>query len=179
MVNSPTQLKVRWDVPYSHQEHPVESYNIQIVNMNSGNVLESLLGYTETNYVYTFDDDVQYCQILTVSITAVSAVGQSNPASVSRGIRWDVPYSHQEHPVESYNIQIVNMNSGNVLESLLGYTETNYVYTFDDDVQYCQILTVSITAVSAVGQSNPASVSRGIIFLLVRQVSLNNIMKDL
>ena len=86
MVNSPTQLKVQWDVPYSHQEHPIESYNIQILNMNSGNVLESLLEYTETNYVYTFDDDVQYCQILTVSITAVSAMGQSTPASVSRGI---------------------------------------------------------------------------------------------
>ena len=53
--------------------------------MSSGDILESLLEYTETSYVYTFDEDVQYCQILTVNVTAISAVGQSVPASVSKG----------------------------------------------------------------------------------------------
>ena len=85
MINSSSQLKIQWGVPYSHQEYPVESYNIQIVNMSSGHVLESLLEYIETSYVYTFNDDVQYCQILTVNVTAISAVGQSVPASVSKG----------------------------------------------------------------------------------------------
>ena len=83
--NSSSQLKVKWNVPYSHQKYPVESYNIQIVNVSSGDVLESLLNYAETSYVYTIEDYVQYCQILTVNVTAVSAVGQSIPASVSRG----------------------------------------------------------------------------------------------
>ena len=53
--------------------------------MSSGDILESLLEYTETSYVYTFDEDVQYCQILTVNVTAISAVGPSVPASVSKG----------------------------------------------------------------------------------------------
>ena len=39
----------------------------------------------ETSYVYTFEDEVQYCQILTVNVTAVSALGSSVPGSVSRG----------------------------------------------------------------------------------------------
>ena len=85
MINTSSQLKIYWGVPYSHQKYPIESYNIQIVNMSSGNVLESLLEYVETSYVYTFEDDVQYCQILTVNVMAVSAVGQSITASVSRG----------------------------------------------------------------------------------------------
>ena len=58
------------------------------MNTSSGNVLEgpAELQYSETNYVYTFEDEVQYCQILTVNVTAVSALGYSVPGSVSRGI---------------------------------------------------------------------------------------------
>ena len=86
VVNSSSQLIIWWNIPYSHQKYPVESYNIQIVNTSSGNVLKNVLEYVETSYVHTFDDGMQqYCQILTVSVMAVSAVGQSIPASVSRG----------------------------------------------------------------------------------------------
>ena len=53
--------------------------------MSSGDVLDSILGYNETSYVYTFEDDVQYCQIIAVNVTAVSALGPSVPGSVSRG----------------------------------------------------------------------------------------------
>ena len=53
--------------------------------MSSGHVVESLLEYIETSYVYAFDEDVQYCQILTVNVMAISAAGQSVPASVSKG----------------------------------------------------------------------------------------------
>ena len=44
-----------------------------------------MLNYTKTSYEYTFDDKVQYCQILTVNVTAVNALGQSAPGSVSTG----------------------------------------------------------------------------------------------
>ena len=80
-------MDIQWEVPYSHNNYGVESYDIQIVNTSSGNVLEgpAELQYNETSYVYTFEDEVQYCQILTVNVTAVSALGSSVPGSVSKG----------------------------------------------------------------------------------------------
>ena len=68
VINSSSQLDIQWEVPYSHDDYPVQSYNIQIVNTSSGNVLEgpAELQSNETSYVYTFEDEVQYCQILTV-----------------------------------------------------------------------------------------------------------------
>jgi hypothetical protein len=83
--SSSSQLDIQWGIPYSNAEYPVISYDIQIVNMSSGDVLERA-NYNDTSYKYTFADDVQYCQILTVNVTAVSAVGSSSPGTVSRGI---------------------------------------------------------------------------------------------
>ena len=87
MINNSLQLNIKWEVPYSHNNYPIESYNIHIVNTSSGYVLEgpSQLQNNKTSYVYTFEDEVQYCQILTVNVTAVSALGPSVPGSVSRG----------------------------------------------------------------------------------------------
>ena len=55
------------------------------MNKCSGDVLENLLEYVETSYVHTFEDGMQYCQIITVNVTAVSDVGLSIPASVTAG----------------------------------------------------------------------------------------------
>ena len=84
-INSSSQLDVHWDVPYSNEKYPVKNYNILIVNMSLGDVLASVLEYNETSFVHIFDDEVQYCQILTVNVTAVSALGPSVPGSASRG----------------------------------------------------------------------------------------------
>ena len=85
---SSSQLDIQWGIPYSHSGYPVVSFNIQIVNTSSGDVLESVLNYNDTSYEYTFEDklNVQYCQIITVNVTAVSAAGSSTPGSVSRDI---------------------------------------------------------------------------------------------
>ena len=48
-------------------------------------MLDSVLNHNDTSYVYTFEDEVRYCQILTVNVLAVSALGPSVPGSVSRG----------------------------------------------------------------------------------------------
>ena len=85
VINSSSQLDIHWDVPYSNEQYPVESYNIQIVNMSTGAVLASDSEHNETSFVHVFDDKVQYCQILTVNVTAVSALGQSVPGSTSMG----------------------------------------------------------------------------------------------
>ena len=85
MINSLFQLDIHWEIPYSNEEYPVESYNIQIVNTSSEDVLDSVLEYNETNYQYSFEDEVRYCQIIIVNITAVGALGPSVPGSVSRG----------------------------------------------------------------------------------------------
>ena len=55
------------------------------MNKCSGDVLENLLEYVETSYVHTFEESMQYCQIITVNVTAISDVGQSIPASVTAG----------------------------------------------------------------------------------------------
>jgi hypothetical protein len=85
VFNSSSQLLIQWNTPYSNQKYPVESYNIQIMNKSSGDVLKNLLEYVETSYVHTFENGMQYCQIVTVNVTAVSGVGQSIPASMSAG----------------------------------------------------------------------------------------------
>ena len=85
MISSSSQLNIQWQIPYSHKNFGVESYHIQIVNTSSVSVLDSVLNYNGTSYKYTFEDDVQYCQIVTVNVTAVSALGLSVPGSVSRG----------------------------------------------------------------------------------------------
>ena len=85
VINSSKQLDIQWEIPYSHIDYPVESYDIQIVNMSSGKMLDSVLNYNETSYEYTFDENVQYCQILSVNVTAISTLGLSIPGSVSRG----------------------------------------------------------------------------------------------
>ena len=76
MINSPSELNIHWQVPYSNEIYPVVSYYIQIVNMSSGDVLASVL----------FDDEVKHCQILTVSVTAINALGSSGPGSASMGV---------------------------------------------------------------------------------------------
>ena len=78
-------MDVHWEVPYSNEQYPVENYGFLILNMSSGNVLDSVLHFNGTSYVYSFEDDVKYCQVLTVNVTAVSALGPSLPGSVSRG----------------------------------------------------------------------------------------------
>ena len=86
MITSSSLLDIQWGIPYSHADYPVLSYDIQIVNTSSGDTLESVLNYNDTSYEYTIDDNVQYCQIITVNVTAVSAVGSSESSRVSKGI---------------------------------------------------------------------------------------------
>ena len=71
MINSPSQLDIHWQGPYSNELYPAVGYNIQIVNMNSGDVLASVLEHSQTIFVHIFDDEVKYCQILTVNVTAI------------------------------------------------------------------------------------------------------------
>lgn len=86
LISRSSQIDIQWEISYSHPRYPIVSFYIQIVNMSSGEMLEWVgLQPNRTSYVYTFEDDVQYCQILTVNITAVSAVGPSVPGSVSIG----------------------------------------------------------------------------------------------
>ena len=85
VINSSSQLDIHWEVPYSNELYPIESYNILIVNMSTGDMLARERGYNKTSFVYFFDDEVQYCQVLTVNVTAINALGQSSPGSASRG----------------------------------------------------------------------------------------------
>ena len=83
VIASPSRINIEWEVPYSSEDYPVENYNIQLTNATSGDLFETLPTYNGTNYMYEFEDDVRYCQTLTVNVTAVSALGQSVPGSSS------------------------------------------------------------------------------------------------
>lgn len=87
MINSSSQLDIYWEVPYSNEQYPVESYNILIVNTSSteSDVLNDVQMYNETSFAHAFDGDVEYCQILTVNVTAVSALASSVPGSAAMG----------------------------------------------------------------------------------------------
>ena len=87
MVNSSSQLGIYWEVPYSNERYPVESYNILLVNTSSteSDVLSDVQMHNETSFVHDFDGDVEYCQILTVNVTAVNALGSSLPGSAAMG----------------------------------------------------------------------------------------------
>ena len=85
-IISSSQVEIRWEIPNSHELFRLQGYNIEIVNGSSGDVLQIVQDYNETSYVYNFEDDVRYCQILTISVTAVAALELSVPQSVSRGI---------------------------------------------------------------------------------------------
>ena len=87
MINSSSQLDIYWEVPYSNNEYPIESYNILLVNTSSteSDMLSNVQMYNETSFIHNFDGDVEYCQILTVNVTAVSALGSSLPGSAAMG----------------------------------------------------------------------------------------------
>ena len=88
-VNTVTssQLYIWWEVPYSHNGYPIENYDIQILEKSSSdtNIFENVPEYNETSYVYIFEDDMQYCQIFIIIISAVNSLGSSTPGSASRG----------------------------------------------------------------------------------------------
>ena len=87
MINSSSRLDIYWKVPYSNERYPVESYNILLVNTSSteSDVLNNTQMYNATSFVHIFYGDVEYCQILTVNVTAVSALGLSLPGSAAMG----------------------------------------------------------------------------------------------
>ena len=79
---SPSQLEIHWDIPFSHEIDPIQHYNIQIWNTNSGHKFDSSV--TQNRYIYTTEYGTQ-CDILWFNVTAVSARGQSAPGKVSGG----------------------------------------------------------------------------------------------
>ena len=82
-----SQLEIQWEVPYSPDNFTVESYNIEVVNGTSGDVLHDFMQQNETSHRLILDgiDQITSCHLLTVSVTAVSMVGESEPGMVSGG----------------------------------------------------------------------------------------------
>ena len=83
----PSQLEIQWEIPYSHENFPVESYKISMISKNSRtttDVLVDITNYTNTSYVFTFDSEVSVldCHSLTVNVTAVTSVEESIPGTV-------------------------------------------------------------------------------------------------
>ena len=85
-ISSTSQLCVQWEIPYSHKDYSVDGYQVQIVNTSNGALIEMAeLQSNETSFALLLDEAVQYCQFLTVNVTALSSLGRSSPGSVSIG----------------------------------------------------------------------------------------------
>ena len=82
-----SQLEIQWEVPYSPDNFIIESYNIEVVNETTGDVQLDVIQLNQTRHRLALDgvDQVMSCDVLTVSVTAVSAVGESEPGMVSGG----------------------------------------------------------------------------------------------
>jgi hypothetical protein len=82
-----SRLEIRWEIPYSPDNYTVESYNIEVVNETSGDVLVSVMQQNETSHGIALEEVEQLmsCHLLKVSVTAVSFVGESEPGSVTGG----------------------------------------------------------------------------------------------
>jgi hypothetical protein len=82
-----SRLEIRWEIPYSPDNYTVESYNIEVVNETSGNVIVSVMQQNETSHGILLEEVEQLmsCHFLTVSVTEVSAVGESEPGFVTGG----------------------------------------------------------------------------------------------
>lgn len=82
-----SQLEIQWEAPYSPDNYTVESYNIEVVNQTSGEVLVNVMQQNETSHGIILDgiEQVMSCHLLTTSITAVSVVGESEPGIVTGG----------------------------------------------------------------------------------------------
>ena len=84
-VLSPSQLKIQWDIPFSHESDPIQRYDIQILNTSSGRKFE--YNVSQNGYTFPTEDGnkAEHCHHLMFNVTAVSAQGQSKPGKVSGG----------------------------------------------------------------------------------------------
>lgn len=82
-----SQLEIRWEIPYSPDNYTVESYDIEVVNQTSGDMLITVMGQNETSHIIVLEgiDQVTSCHLLVISVTAVSVVGESEPGIVTGG----------------------------------------------------------------------------------------------
>ena len=87
VIRCASQLEIRWEIPYSPENYTVESYNIEVVNETSGNVILNVMHQNETSHGIILEgvEQVMSCHLLTVSVTAVSTVGESEPGLVTGG----------------------------------------------------------------------------------------------
>ena len=79
----PSQIEVRWDVPYSNENFPVENYIIWISNM----ALLALNDTMQNSFVYELvgTDQATSCHPLNFNVAAVNSVGMSGPGMIRGG----------------------------------------------------------------------------------------------
>lgn len=97
----PSQLEIQWEIPYSPENFTVESYNIKVVNETSREVAVSVMKQNETSHRLVLDgvDQVMTCDLLTISVTAVSVVGESEAGVVIGGF----PIGTLRHNIIRFN----------------------------------------------------------------------------
>lgn len=82
-----SQLEIQWEIPYSPDNFTVNSYSIEVVNQTSGDVLVRVKHQNETSHGIILErvEQVMSCHLLTVSVIAVSIVGESEPGLIAGG----------------------------------------------------------------------------------------------
>ena len=105
-----SQLEIQWEVPYSPENFTVESYNFIVVNQTSGDVLVDVMHQNETRHglVLAGIEQVMSCHLLAISVTAVSAVGESEPGMVRGGFPIGEPkmYNYSTYTACTYTVSL-------------------------------------------------------------------------
>ena len=81
------QLDVKWGAPFSHKDHAITDYNLTVTNnRNSNSVTKKVQPQTSAdclNATLQFPNDTQKCDVLTIALTAINDIGESNSAIIN------------------------------------------------------------------------------------------------
>ena len=81
------QFSVVWTVPFTHTNHSISHYNVIVNNLNQSQSYEMSISAgpkTESVVQVTlpFPPNTTSCEILSISVTAVSGISPSNTLSI-------------------------------------------------------------------------------------------------
>ena len=84
-----TALRASWNESNSRNEFPVLSYTLNIQNLTSSSLIDTVV-LSDTNassfqYVFTVDSALSECHNISVEVTANNSVGGSSPGVATGG----------------------------------------------------------------------------------------------
>ena len=84
-----TALQVSWTEPFSWEGFPVLNYTLNIRNMTSSSLIDTIVtsdtGVNSFEHVFTVGSVLSECHTISVEVTASNSVGESSPGVANGG----------------------------------------------------------------------------------------------